>query len=217
MENKDPIYSLIAMCGESDSGKTFSANILALQLAASDKVRIIDTENRAKLYRKRFPVAEIITMAPPFDLSKVIAEIEKCKKNGTQVLIIDSASLFWDRVNQIAEGMKDTVKNPMRIWAKLTPEWDAFKLAITSAPFHVITTWKVKDEIPQPGQAPKKKVVTRGGGKGLKFDYHLVFNLNEKREAMVIKDNYDIFSDWKEPKMIDAEIGKKIAKWLREN
>jgi hypothetical protein len=91
-------------------------------------------------------------------------------------------------------------------------------MAINAAPFGIITTWKVKDVVSMvQGEAPKKKVITRGGGKALKFDYHLVFNLNEKREAMVIKDNYDLFSDWKEPKMIDKEVGLKIAKWLKEN
>lgn len=215
---KDPIYSRIAICGESDSGKSFSSLLIAQCLAELKDVKILDTEFRGKLYRTKFPGAEIIELSLPFDLNKGIEVLQACSKNGTKVLLIDSATPFWERVVEVSDEMKATVKDGRRIWAKLTPQWDAFKMAINAAPFHIITSWKVKDVISMvQGEAPKKKVVTRGGGKALKFDYHLVFNLNEKREAMVIKDNYDLFTDWREPKMIDKEVGMKIAKWLRDN
>lgn len=215
---KDPIYARIAMVGESDSGKSYSSLIISKELAPLDKTRLLDTEFRGKLYRTKFPVAEIITLDLPFDLEKAIAVIDKCKKDGTQVLHIDSATPFWERIVEISDEMKATVKDGRRIWAKLTPMWDHFKMAINAAPFHIITTWKMKDVMSAtPGGAMTKKVITRGGGKALKFDYHLVFALDENREARVVKDNYDLFSDWKEPKQIDAEVGKKIAKWLKEN
>lgn len=218
MENKDPIYARLAGVGESDSGKTFSSSILAQELAPLDKWVLVDTEFRGKLYRSKFPFKEIITLEPPFETEKLIEIIESCKHDGTAGLMVDSATQFWERIVEISDEMKNTVKDGRRIWAKLTPKWDAFKLAINSAPFHVITTWKVKDTMPvNAGDKPQKRVVTRGGGKGLKFDYHLVFSFNEKREAVVVKDNYDLFRDWKEPKMIDAEVGKKIAKWLMDN
>lgn len=219
MENKrDPIYARIAMVGESDSGKSFSSLIIAKELTTLDKVTLLDTEFRGKLYRTKFPLKECATLELPFEVEKAIAKIDECKKNGTELLIIDSATPFWNRVNAIADEMKGTVKDGRRIWAKLTPLWDSFKMAINAAPFHVITTWKVKDEISMtPGAPVKKRVDTRGGGKALKFDYHLVFSQNENREASIIKDNYDLFADWKTPKIIDAEVGKKIAKWLKEN
>lgn len=215
---KDPIYSRIALVGESDSGKSYSSLILAKELAASAGTRSIDTEFRGNLYRTKFPIAEIVKLELPFDVHKLIETFDVFKKNGTKLAMLDSASPFWDRINVVADEMKATVKDGRRIWAKLTPQWDAFKMAINAAPFHVITTWRVKDELSMtPGEAPKKRVVTRGGGKALKFDYHLVFSLNEKREATVVKDNYDLFSDWKTPRMITPEDGKKIAKWLNEN
>jgi len=215
---KDPIYARIAMVGESDSGKSFSSLVIGSQLAAGDKTRLLDTEFRGKLYRTKFPIAEIITLDLPFEVSKAMEVIESCRKNGTELLIMDSCSPFWDRIVDVSDEMKATVKDGRRIWAKLTPMWDKFKMAINAAPFHIITTWKMKDVMSlTPGGPATKKVITRGGGKALKFDYHLVFSLDENRQARVVKDNYDLFSDWREPKQIDAEVGKKIATWLKNN
>ena len=213
---KDPIYSRIAAAGESDSGKTYSMTMLASEIVGLDRTHILDTENRAKLYRSKFPGVKIIPMSPPFLTEKIGAILKSIPKGD--LLIIDSASLFWDQINIEAAELAPTLNNnTTRVWAKLTPKWDAFKLAIDSSQIHIITTWKMKDSVVHGKNELVKKVVTRGGGKGLKFDYHLVFMMNEKRQALVMKDNYDLFSDWKEPKMITAEVGKKIAKWLKEN
>ena len=215
---KDPIYTRIALAGESDSGKTFSASILARELAAPNKTLIVDTENRAKLYRTKFPGFQIATVEMPFDPEKLTTLLAKSKAEGIELVIVDSASFFWDRVNDIATEMESTVKDKRRIWGKLTPRWDAFKNAINNAQLHVITTWKMKDVVPaNAGDKPTRRVVVRGGGKALKFDYHLVFMMNEQRQAVMIKDNYDLFSDWKEPKQITSDTGKAIAKWLKEN
>lgn len=217
MKNEiDPIYTRIAVAGESDSGKTYSMTMLANEIVGLDRTHILDTENRAKLYRSKFPGVKIIPIDPPFDTAKIPSILKKIPVGD--LLIVDSASLFWDQINIEAQELAPTLNNnTTRVWAKMTPKWDAFKLALDTSKLHIITTWKMKDSIVHGQQQTVKKVVTRGGGKGLKFDYHLVFMMNEKREAQVMKDNYDLFSDWKTPKMITPEIGKRIAKWLKEN
>lgn len=204
------------MAGESDCGKSFSSLIIARELAPLDQWAIIGTENRSDLYRTKFPGVENFELKPPFDPEICIEKMNEFIAKKKAGIIIDSASFFWDRMNDIAQGMKPTVKDGRQIWAKLTPRWNEFIHAINRAPCAMITTWKIKDEV-VPGGPPKKKVICRHGGKGLKYDYHLVFSLNENRQAMVIKDNYDLFSDWKEPKQITTETGKLIAKWLKEN
>ncbi len=53
-----------------------------------------------------------------------------------------------------------------------------------------------------------------GGNKGIKYDYHLAFVIDELHRAKIGKDNYNLFPDWKEPKMIDEEVCLKIKKFI---
>ncbi|MFN9972688.1 MAG: AAA family ATPase, partial [Phycisphaerae bacterium] len=91
--SKENVRLRIANCGESNSGKTFSALILAQEIASSmSKVVIIDTENRADLYEEHFQGYGVIDIAPPFDPEKAIEALDECAKAGAEFVIFDSAS-----------------------------------------------------------------------------------------------------------------------------
>lgn len=211
----------IANCGESNSGKTFSASILAKTIIGSMKdVIIIDTEGRADLYTDFFPGYEIIEIKPPFDPEKLVEAFALCAEKKAKFVIVDSASDFWDRTLQIHNEMVGTNrKASYYMWAKVTPRWDALRAAISNAPFHVCTCWRMKDKIVQKdGEmiVDGQRVVTRGGNKGIKFDYQIAFIIDENHRAKVGKDNLNLFADWKEPKVIDESVALKIKDWINK-
>lgn len=214
MEKKDKLYNQTALVGESNSGKSMSATIIAKELAPLNKIKILDLERRADLYRSKFPGVKIEKVERPYTTDKIIEEINRAKKEGFEVIIIDSASLIWKELTKAADKMSDTVKDPRRAWRKLTPKWEEYLFAVNEVDMHVITTWRVKQDSYNDN---KLKVVTRDGMKGLNYDYHMVFYINDDHKAIPTKDNYDLFPNWKEPKMIDESVGKAIAKWLKEN
>lgn len=216
------IYLRIAMCGESNSGKTFSILTILMALLKGDlsKVYIIDTESRAALYRKIFPGFKIIPVRSPLDPEVLIEALKYCADQGAIAVIIDSASDFWDRAKQIHKELTTNPKMAYYNWAKVSPRWDSMRQAINTAPFHVFSTFRMKEKfVVKDGEMVSEgmKVEFRGGSKGIKFDYQIAFALDENHKAKVGKDNLHLFPDWKESKVIDASVGDKLAKWLVEN
>jgi hypothetical protein len=207
----------IANCGESNSGKTYTALLMAKYLngGSMDGVVLIDTENRGELYEHYFSGYGIIKVDYPFDPEKLVDALKLCEK--AKIVIVDSGSDFWERTNQIHKEVSATMKNTYYAWGKVTPRWDALRAAINNAPFHVITCWRMKEKLVKQGQemvSDGQKVVARGGAKGILFDYTLAFTINDKHLATVRKDNLHLFADWKEPKMVDEKIALRIKQWL---
>jgi hypothetical protein len=211
----------IANCGESNSGKTWAA-LMAAQIINGGNmngVTLIDTENRGHLYEDHFSGYSVMKIMPPFDPEKLVEAINQCAKDGDKIVIVDSASDFWDRTNQIHKEIVGTnFKLSYYLWGKVTPRWDALRAAITNAPFHVITCWRMKDKLVKNDQGEMvvdgQRVVARGGSKGIKYDYHVAFIIDEHHRARVGKDNLNVFSDWKDPKVIDKEIVMRMKNWL---
>lgn len=211
----------IANCGESNSGKTFSASLIANVINGGMKgVTIIDTEGRADLYHDHFPGYDIIEIKPPFLPEKLIEALDFCGKRGDKFVIVDSASDFWDQTLQIHKDIVgQNLKMSYYAWGKVTPRWDALRSAITNTPFHIITCWRMKDKLVKKGDelvVDGQRVVTRGGSKGVKYDYQLAFLIDENHKARVGKDNLHLFSDWKEAKLIDESVALKIKEWLNK-
>lgn len=84
----------LALAGPPGAGKTWTALVVATELAAGSDVLVIDTERRsASLYADAFRF-KTIRWSPPFDpreLAQVIGEVG----GGFGVVTVDSLSHFW--------------------------------------------------------------------------------------------------------------------------
>lgn len=213
-------YLRAGLCGESNSGKTFSSlTVLKGLVGDLSRVVVIDTESRGNLYAKEFKGYKVLRLEAPFDPDKIVDALKMCAESKALGVVIDSGSDFWERTLAIHAQVAGTARNNFMAWAKVGPKWDAFKAAINNYPGHVISCWRTKDHIVQEGDKLKnigKKVIGRGGMKGLKFEYQVIWNLGEDHKAMLVKDNTHQFGDWKESKLIDEGVGLKIKKWLVE-
>ena len=214
----DNVKLRIALCGESNSGKTFSALILAQAISGNlKKTAIIDTECRGDLYSKHFVGYGISDFVSPFTPELAIEKINECAKAGIENVIFDSASDVWEGTLQIHSDLVGTnYKSSWPMWGKVGPRWDAFRTAINNYPGNVFTTWRMKEKLtPINGKMVNEglKVIARGGAKGIKFDYQVAFVLNDKHEAVIGKDNLHLFTDWKEPSVITEAVGLKIKDW----
>ena len=62
------------------------------------KIAVIDTENKStSLYAGTFDF-DLVDVEPPYTVGKLVNPAKYVLKNGYDVLIIDSASNFWDGV-----------------------------------------------------------------------------------------------------------------------
>lgn len=216
------VYLRLAMCGESNSGKTFSSLTLLSGLVKDpSKIVIIDTESRANLYAKQFPGYKVLAVSAPFEPAKCIEALQECAKSGCEAVVIDSVSDFWGETLAMNARAAVAVRgNTFFAWGKMGHVWSDMLTAINAAPFHVVSAMRMKDHLVQETIDGKqqivnkgKKVVGRGGNKGVKYEYQIIFALDENHKASLVKDNSNELADWT-PKLIDASVGEKLKSWL---
>lgn len=101
LEGDPPL--IIGLSGMSDSGKTYSALLLAQAIARQRGgiVCAIDTEGRMKKYRDSTVYAELhpfraLRWNPPFEGDRAIAACQAAIKAGAGCIILDSASDEWE-------------------------------------------------------------------------------------------------------------------------
>ena len=118
--------ALIGLYGESGSGKTYSALMLARGLAGSDGlVMMIDTENRrGEMYADEIPNGyEVQQLGEPFTskrYSQAISEAEAAANGKPAALVIDSFSHEWEGIG----GVVNSAENIAEARAKKYGDWN---------------------------------------------------------------------------------------------
>lgn len=100
------VKPLICFYGESGSGKTYSALLLARGLVGpTGKIAMIDTESgRGSLYADVLPGGyDVLQIMEPFSPERAIEAIQFIEKSGAKVGIIDSASHFWEGIGGVCD------------------------------------------------------------------------------------------------------------------
>lgn len=217
----------LAITGPSGSGKTYSALLIAKGLVGpSGKIAVIDTENdSASLYSglPGMPDFDSQRITPPFLTDKYIRLIKEAVALKYDALIIDSTSHQWngeggilDRMDK--EKMAKQGANTYTMWAKYTPEHEAFKAAINNSDIHIVSTLRSKqDYVLTEGkngkQTPQKVGMAPIQREGAEYDYTVVFDMSMENYASVSKDRTSLFMG-KNFKPSD-ETGMEIAVWLQ--
>lgn len=127
------IKPLIGLYGESNSGKTLSALLLARGIAGpSGKVACIDTESgRAALYADEVPGGFLrCDFSPPFSPQRYVAALDAMEAQGADVIVIDSFSHEWfgegGVLDMAAENEARSNKPGLHCWK--TPKLEHAKL-----------------------------------------------------------------------------------------
>ena len=213
----------MAVQGPSGSGKTWGALALAKNLWPEAKICVIDTENEsASLYADRFDF-DTIPLGPPFGTDRYIQCIDAVVKGGYDVLIIDSITAQWDGEGGILRRKEELERrnpgvNGYTLWARFTPEHEAFKQVILQAPLHVICTMRSKQEYALQTNDKGKQVPVKLGLAPIQrdqidYEFTLVFDLSLQHIAVVSKDRTALFND-KTVDLTDAKTADAIRDWL---
>lgn len=85
---------LLGITGFSHSGKTYSAVRLALgaQRVYGGDVAVIDSEEAAGMYAKRFPNVKRVRLAPPWDAGRWHRAIDYAYQQGARAIVLDTLS-----------------------------------------------------------------------------------------------------------------------------
>jgi len=206
-----------AIFGPSGAGKTFSS--LRIATGMGGKIAVIDTERgSAAKYADLFS----FDVAEPADKT-IESYVDTIKAaHGYDVLVIDSLSHAWsellDEINRLANAKFRG--NTWSAWSEGTPKQRRLVEAILDFPGHVIATMRSKTEWQTASDSSGKGRPVRVGlspeqGKGIEYEFDVLFEISPEHIVHVIKDRSGRFQD----KTIDKpgeEFGKALAEWLSD-
>jgi len=210
-------YIKLAITGPAGSGKTYSALRLAKGLSRNGKVAFIDTENgSASLYASDFDF-EVASVEPPFSIDKLITPVKYALKNNYEVLIIDSASHFWNGVLDYKHQLDKRGGNSFTNWNDANKHYDTMLKAILFSKIHVICCMRSKMEYVLEANEKGKHIPQKVGlapimRDGVEYEFTTVFDLDIHHQAMVSKDRTQMFVS--QVFQITEETGEKINHWL---
>lgn len=207
-----------AITGPAGSGKTTSSIRLARGLAGPDgKIALIDTENgSASLYSDRYDF-DVCEIAPPFDHQKFVEAIEAAASAGYDVVIIDSASHFWEGILEYKDKLDRRGGNSFMNWNEAGRQFKGILNAVLQSPIHVICCLRSKIDyvIEQDGKGkalPKKVGLAPIMRDGVEYEFTTVFDIDLTHNAATSKDRTGLFTD--RIFQITEETGEELAKWL---
>jgi ABC-type dipeptide/oligopeptide/nickel transport system ATPase component len=157
---------IIALYGESGSGKTYSALLMARGFVGpSGKIAMIDTESgRGELYADDIEGGyDVLPLDAPFEADRYIDAIKEAEKAGYGVVVIDSASHEWNGIGGVltqAEAIEErTGTTGLHCWKKPKAQHGLFVLKLLGSRIAIILCLRAKYKTRQVYRNGKKAIV----------------------------------------------------------
>lgn len=221
---KKKLKSRILIEGQSGSGKTYSALVLARNLGK--RICVIDTEdNSASLYADLCDF-DVINMPAPYSINNLLMALEQVESLKYDVIVVDSLSAFWASSGGALEmqaKIAKTTGNSYTAWNDITPLQNKMLDKILHCKSHIICTAKVKtDYVMEEYTAKSGKTCTRPvkiGMKtiqreGLDYEFTVVFRVDRQHLAITEKSRTPIFDDFND--IITDKVGQDLLAWLND-
>lgn len=232
---------LICLIGESTSGKTYSALLiawgLARKLTTPSTPFLMDTENgRGEMYADDDVVGgyNYGELTPPFTPERFIEGITDAEKAGAKVQVTDTFSHEWEGVGGIIEiADSATTKSGAELsglvkWAKPKSRHKKLMHFLGRSNLHHILVLRAKDDMEQIDQVDEqtgktKKTIVNKGKKSVqekRFKYEMTVQLIMEEE--VGREGYYKISKcpkplrhiFKEGERITIRTGEMLADWV---
>jgi len=212
----------LAIAALSGGGKTMSALRIAKGIieAEGGKIAFIDTENNSSTLYDHIVDFDMVDIRPPYDLVEFNQAMELATKEDYSVLIIDSASHAWERVQQIVAESTNASKskNSYFEWRRgniIATHWLRNLLYFKG---HIIFCMRSKmayeTEKNSDGKiCPQKIGLAPMMRDGIDFEFDILLDGNNEHYFTVTKSRYPTFSDMIIEKP-DEEFGKNLVTWL---
>jgi nucleoside-triphosphatase THEP1 len=205
----------LAITGSSGSGKTYGA--LRLASGMSDKIAYIDTENSsASLYSDRFNF-DVLDIAPPYNHEKFVDAIKMAVTGGYEVVVIDSASHFWEGILAYKDALDKRGGNSYTNWNEAGNKFKGILDAVLQSPIHIICCMRSKMdyvlETNEKGkQVPRKIGLAPIMRDNIEYEFTTVFDVTMDHNTKTSKDRTGLFGD--SIFQITEDTGKQLLTWL---
>jgi hypothetical protein len=207
----------LAVTGPSGSGKTYSALRLAKGLTMNGRIAFIDTENgSASLYSNQFDF-DVLDVGPPFQVGKLAEAVKAALQADYDVIIIDSASHWWQGVLEYKDQLDKRGGNSFSNWSEANRHYDLFIRAILFSKIHVICCMRSKMdyvlELNDKGkQVPRKVGLAPVMRDGIEYEFTAVLDLDTHHQAQASKDRTGLFEG--NIFLVTEETGEVLKDWL---
>lgn len=208
---REQVKARIALHGVAGGGKTFTALMLATNLA--EKVAGIDTERGRMLEHKgRFRFDHLApTRFDPRDLTRLLAV---AGANGYGAVVIDSFSHYWMGTGGALEFV-DSHENQRggkfsAGWKEYRPIENAMWEALMAYPGHVICTMRAKTAYVVEGNKPIKVGMRPEQREGVDYEFSIVGEISRDHVLTVTKSTCADLAD----RVIDRP-GPDVAETIR--
>ncbi len=205
----------LAVTGPSGSGKSYGA--LRIAAGMSNKIAFLDTENgSASLYSDRFNF-DVLNIMPPFEPDKFTKGLKEAADAGYEVVIIDSASHFWEGILDIKSKMDARGGNSYTNWNDAGKKFKDVLDAILQSPLHVICCMRSKMDYVQEKNDQGKTTIKKVGlapimRDGSEFEFTTIFAVDMAHQTKADKDRTGLFGD--AIFQITEETGKQLLAYL---
>lgn len=235
---REQLYGALALVAPSGAGKTIGALKLAKgiiekmypELSEEEvwkKVGFIDTEHkRSKIYANTSSFGTTIDsfkhidFPSPYTIGRLDQAVKLLKDNGCEVIIIDSASHFWEGEGGILE-LHQNNGGRFQDWKETNKDYQEFIRIITGEKYDVdvISGIRTKQdyqaETTETGKLEVKKLGLKPVQRdNLEYEFHIALTIDMNHIAKASKDNSGIFEG--HPRRLEVEDGHKLHAWLRE-
>ena len=209
-----------AIFGPAGAGKTFSS--LRLATGIGGRIAVIDSERgTASKYADRFDFDVCDLGANEHTIAHYVNAIKDAGTAGYDVLILDSMTHAWQQLLAEIDALAKAKYrgNTWSAWSQGTPIQRSLVDAILDYPGHVIATMRSKTEwtTEKDSRTDKDKPVRIGlapeQGKGIEYEFDMLFELSTEHILTVIKDRSGKFQDRCIPEPSE-DLGREMAAWL---
>jgi len=217
----------LSLSGFSGSGKTVSALLIAYGITKNwGKIAIVDSEGKsaelyvgAKIGTVVIGQYDVLEMEPPFLVDKLVTAIKMAETAGYEVLIIDSASPYWQGEGGGLESHSEAVKrgaNSFVAWGPVTAKQNKLMDTIIGSKIHILATLRSKVEYimeTSGGRTQVRKIGTEPiQRQGFIYDMTMQLDLAQDHVAEVVKDRTNLFDQ--QHFVPNVEMGEKLREWL---
>ncbi len=211
----------LALEGPAGFGKTYTALMIATNLADNAKIAFIDTEaGSASKYAHLFQF-DVIEMGPPFDPRRAVEAIGMAVAGGYDVAIIDSLSHFWQGKGGLLEivgeiGRTKYHGDSHRAWKEGGEIEQELIDAILRSPIHVIGAMRTKRDYVRTTDENGKTKIRAAGTKTIQreefdFEFDVVGRFDVPSVLTVMKTRVDTLP----PETVVDKPGAEFAAILR--
>jgi hypothetical protein len=219
------VKARIGIDGNSGSGKTWTALMIARALAEGemDKVLLIDTENKSSAkYAPDFGPFDLLPMQDDFNPARFAAAIRYAYQQGYEVVIVDSLSHAWSgkggALQMVDKAAARKGGNTFAAWGDVTPAQNDLIDALLQTDIHLIATMRTKSDYAiemSNGKAMPKKIGLKAVQRdGMEYEFDIMFRMEDAgRVCVVTKSRCSVLANgvFSYP---NEDVAQAIRSWL---